>query len=124
MEWLLRACWVLIALVHVPPALVFFRPSMARTLYGAEPDGDVGLLIVHRGALFLAVAVGAIWAALDPASRRLAWLLCALSIMSFLWLYQRAGAPGGALRTIAIADLVLVVPLIVAGYAAWRPSPG
>ena len=48
--------------------------------------------------------------------RRLASVVCAISMLSFLLLYRMAGAPR-ALRTVAMADL-LFVPILA--FAGWR----
>ena len=119
MEMITKAAWGLLALVHVLPALVLFRPGMVRTLYGVEPGGDVGVLIVHRGALFLAVVVASLWALADPGVRRAMGVVVGISVVGFLWVYVRAGMPSGALRTIAVADGVALVPLVWVVWRAW-----
>ena len=119
MEMLTRAAWIALAAVHLPPAAVLFVPGLADRLYGVDPHGAAGVLIVHRGALFLALATLALWAAFDPALRRAAGLALGLSILGFLTLYLRAGAPTGALRTIALADAAALVPLAWVGWRAW-----
>jgi len=43
-----------------------------------------------------------------------------LSVVGFLVVYVRAGMPGGALRTIARADLLGLAPLAVVLLDAWR----
>lgn len=120
MENAVRLCWALLALVHAMPALVFFAPSLTQRLYDVSPDGDVGLLIVHRGALFLAILVTSLIALFDPEVRRAAFVIVAISVAGFLFAYVRAGMPDGALRTIAIVDLIALLPLAFVGWAAWR----
>ena len=120
METLVRIAWGLLAAVHLMPAFVFFAPAMGERLYGVAPDGDVGLLIVHRGALFLAILVTSLFAMFNPAVRRAASVIVAISVVGFLFAYARAGMPEGALRTIAIADLVALAPLALVSWAAWR----
>jgi len=115
-----RISWVLLALIHVMPALVAFQPSLVSRLYGADPAGTIGVLLVHRGALFFAVFVAAAFAALDPAVHRLASLVVGISMISFLIIYAQAGWPTGPLRTIAMTDTVGLVPFAVAAWAAWR----
>lgn len=120
MESLIRICWGALAAAHAMPALTFFRPAMAETLYGISPQDDLGLLIVHRGALFLAIVVASLFGMMHPASRRLAAVVVAISVLGFLWLYAGAGFPDGALRTIAIVDAIALVPLAIVSIAAWR----
>ena len=119
METIVRTAWFLLAVIHLAPAMVLFSPSLTERLYGISSSTDVGLLIVHRGALFLAILVAAIWAVFDPASRRIASIIVGISVLSFLLLYFRAGMPAGPIRTIALVDLVGVAPLIVVLIAAW-----
>ena len=120
MESSIKAAWVLLALLHATPALAAFAPSVVERLYGVPPNGDVGVLLVHRGALFLAVFVTALYAAFDPASRRLATLVVAISMLGFLVIYARAGLPEGDLRRIAIADVIGLAPLFWVAFRAWR----
>ncbi len=120
MEIAVRIGWLLLALVHVTPALVLFRPALIESLYGASPNGVVGILLTHRGAAFLALVVAAIWAMIDPDVRRMGAVILAISIVGFLWIYWRAGAPAGPLRTIAIADLCALLPLALVTWRAWQ----
>ena len=86
------------------------------------PDGDLGVLIAHRGVLFLAIVIACVIAVFDPPARRALGVVVAISVIGFLALYLRAGAPPGPLRTIAIADAVALLPLAVVLYAAWRTN--
>lgn len=119
METLVKIAWLSLALVHGLPALVLFAPSMVERLYAVSPSGDVGVLIVHRGALFLAMIVAALFALADPAVRRAASAIVAVSIIGFLLVYVRAGMPSGALRTIALADVAALLPLALVSWHAW-----
>lgn len=120
MEASVKIAWAFLALLHVMPAMSAFTPSLVEKLYGVSPDGDVGILLLHRGALFLAVCVTAIYAIFDPDSRRLASIVLIISMVGFLLVYARAGMPSGELRKIAIADLIGIVPLFWIGYNTWR----
>lgn len=120
MEIATKIAWFLLAAVHVSPAAVLFRPSLVQQLYGTSPDGPTGLLLTHRGATFLAIVVAALWAAFDPSVRRLAAVLVAVAIVSFLLLYVRAGLPDGPLRKIATVDAFALAPLLFVLWNAWR----
>lgn len=123
MEIATKIAWLLLALVHVSPAAVLFRPGLLERLYGASPEGPSGLLLTHRGATFLAIVVAAIWAAFDPSVRRLCSVAVAIAVLSYLILYLRAGAPEGPLRTVAAVDAFALVPLLLVAWSAWRPTP-
>ena len=112
-------CWLLVGLVHLIPALALFRPALITRLYGVTPDSPVFLLMHHRAALFFAVLVACGWAAFDPGGRKLATLLAAISMLSFLFLYQLYDRPA-ALSIIALADLIGLIPLAWAGWHAFQ----
>lgn len=120
MEIVTKAAWASLGLLHVVPAAVLFVPSLTSRLYGIEPNGDIGILIVHRGAMFAAVAIAAFYALFDPNARRLAAVVVAVSMVGFLVVYVRAGLPDGSLRSIAVVDLCGLLPLVLVGWQAWR----
>lgn len=99
---------------------MLFAPSLAQRLYGISPTDELGILIVHRRALFLGIVVLAVWAALEPNVRRAAGPVVAISVVGFLAVYLRSGAPDGALRSIAIADVIALLPLAWTLWHAWR----
>ena len=110
-HWLSSSCmmqsisWLILALIHLLPALAFFRPAALNKLYSIEQDNPLLLLIRHRAALFLAVFIACLWAVLRPEARQLAAIVTTISMLGFLWLYWRAGAPK-SLRTIALVDII------------------
>lgn len=123
METLTKIAWAILALVHFPPTLVLFVPSMIERLYGIVPSHDVGahdvgVLIVHRGALFGAIFIACLFAMMNPALRRAMACLVAISIISFLVTYAGAGMPAN-LRRIALTDFFALVPLIFVIRQAW-----
>lgn len=120
MELLTKAAWFAIAAVHFTPSLVLFQPALTQRLYGVAPSGTLGLLLTHRGALFLALVAMAVFAAFDPGARRVAALAAAISLACYLVLYLRAGLPPGALRTVALVDAFALMPLALVIFEAWR----
>jgi hypothetical protein len=111
-----RIAWVLLALLHLLPALAAVRPAMLTRLYGVTAADASYPLLQHRAALFGVVLVIALWAAFDPGVRRLASVAGALSMVSFLAIWWASGAPA-ALRPIAVADLI---GLPILAYATWK----
>lgn len=120
MELLTKISWGLIAIIHLMPSLVLFKPDLTNKLYDISPAGDLGLLIIHRGALFLGIVVASIFAIFDQDSRRVISCVAAISIIGFLFTFWRGGMPEGALRTIALADLFALVPLLIVIYDAFK----
>ncbi|MEO1335801.1 MAG: hypothetical protein AAFV29_09150, partial [Myxococcota bacterium] len=119
LEVLTKFTWGLIAAVHLMPSLTAFAPNLVQRLYGVTPDGDVGVLLVHRGALFAAVVASACFAVVHAESRRLASVVAVISMVSFLLIYARAGFPVGDLRKIAVVDFIGLGPLLWVFWRAW-----
>ena len=113
---MLKIAWLILAAIHALPALALFRPAMIGTLYRVNSDNPLFLLLQHRAALFLVIFLLAVWAAFDPASRRIASVGVGVSMVSFLILYWSAGSPP-ALKTIAMVDLV-GLPFLA--FVAWK----
>lgn len=110
--------WLLLAAVHFLPALAFFRPAGLTKLYRVGPENPLHLLMHHRAGLFLAVFAACVIAAFDPGSRRLASVVAGISMVSFLFLWWRAGFPA-KLRAIATVDIAGLPVLILATLAAF-----
>jgi len=55
MESFTKISWAILALIHVSPALSALKPKLIERLYGIAPQGDMGVLMTHRGFLFLAM---------------------------------------------------------------------
>jgi hypothetical protein len=113
---MLKIAWLILAAIHATPALALFRPAMIGTLYRVDNNNPLFLLLQHRAALFLVIFLLCVWAAFDPASRRVASVGVGVSMVSFLILYWSAGFPA-ALKTIAMTDLV-GIPFLI--FAAWK----
>lgn len=119
---IIRACWIVLALIHALPALALFRPALLTQLYGVEAGSTVHLLLHHRAALFLVIVVVCLFAIFRPETRQLATVALAVTMLAFLALYAGAGSPP-ALRTIAIADLAGLPFVAYAGWQAFRTGP-
>lgn len=112
--------WIVLAAIHVTPAIAFFRPALLSKLYSVDPTSPLFLLLQHRAALFVVIVVLCVWAAFDPGSRRLASVAVAISMLTFLLLWFLAGQPS-PLRTIARADLIGLPFLMFVTWTAFRP---
>jgi hypothetical protein len=120
---MLTAAWIALALVHLAPAAVLARPDLLRSLYGVDAGGDLGVLLTHRGALFLGIVMVCAYAAFEPNARRAASLVVGISVASFLVLYCLAGMPAGSLRLIAWVDAAALPALGFVAWQAWRVGP-
>lgn len=121
METITKISWAALGALHVTPSLALFAPRLVERLYGVNPDGDLGILLVHRAAMFLTVTLVCALAIFDPSARRLSTLVVGISMMAFLLIYARAGLPQGPLQAVARADLLGLLPLACVTFTAWRP---
>jgi hypothetical protein len=119
METITKLSWTILAVIHVMPALVLFVPDLTLQLYDVPSDGDMGILFTHRGGLFLGVFIAAFLAGFMPDMRRLASVVVAISVISFLFVYLRAGLPDNSLRKIAIIDVLALFPLAWVTWQSW-----
>lgn len=99
------------------------RPELVQSLYGVSPDGPTGVLVVHRGALFAALACLCLWAAFDRGVRRAATVCASVSVVGFIVLYATAPVASDALASIARVDVAALVPLGYLWLDAWRTAP-
>lgn len=113
---MIKVAWAILAAIHALPALALFRPSMIGKLYRIANDSPLFLLLQHRAALFLVIFLLCVWAAFDPASRRVASVGVGVSMITFLILFWSAGSPP-ALKTIAMTDLI-GVPFLM--FVSWK----
>tara|TARA_R110002110_G_scaffold347516_1_gene557598 strand:- start:77 stop:436 length:360 start_codon:yes stop_codon:yes gene_type:complete len=114
-----RIAWLVLALlIHLPPFAAFFRPSLVTKLYGVAADDPNFALLQHRAALFGVIAIACFWAAFDPDVRKLAVVVTALSMISFLGIFVAYGQPV-SLRTIAVADAIALPFLAYVGWKAF-----
>ena len=119
MELSTQIAWALLAIIHLGPALPTLMPRLVERLYAVPANGETGLFLVHRGVLFAAILLIAVFAIFDPSVRRLASLALAVSMLGFLVLYLRAGAPKNSLRKIAVIDAIGLLPLGWVLVQAW-----
>ena len=110
--------WLALVLVHTPPALATFSAPMRKRMYGVDDGGPLGLILSHRGVLFLAVASVCVLAAFNAEARLAAALVTSISVIGFLVGYALGGAPK-RLRTIALVDAVATIPLAIVLFDVW-----
>lgn len=120
---LVTVAWVLLALVHLTPALAFVRPAQLTSLYRVDADNPLFTLMHHRAALFVVIVLLCMWAIIEPAVRRVAAVGVGFSMVSFLIIYWRGGQPM-ALKSIAMVDLIGLLPLAVVAWDAFGRRAG
>ena len=109
--------FAVVGAIHLMPVAPAFVPETLSRLYGIAPsDSTMLVLMRHRALLLALVGILCLWASWAPGVRPAALLAAAINVVGFLGFYALYGNPAGALRTIAIADLVALPPL---AFAAW-----
>ena len=109
--------FAVVGAIHLMPVAPVFVPETLSRLYGIAPTNSTMLVLMRHRALLLAlVGILCLWASWAPGVRPAALLAAAINVVGFLGFYALYGNPAGALRTIAIADLVALPPL---AFAAW-----
>ena len=117
---LVTLSWLVLLLIHATPAVAAFSKRLCVQMYAVDETPGLGVVLAHRGVLFLAVALACFIAAQDPPSRPLATVVTGTSLLGFLALYAKAGFPKGPLQGIALVDLVGVPPLALVTADAWN----
>jgi hypothetical protein len=109
--------FAVVGAIHLMPIAPIFVPETLSRLYGIGP-GDSTLLVLlrHRALLLALVGILCLWASWSTPVRLAALLAAAINVVGFLSFYALYGNPAGALRTIAIVDLIALPPL---AFAAW-----
>jgi hypothetical protein len=109
--------FAVVGAIHLMPVAPVFVPETLARLYGIAPtDSTMLVLMRHRALLLALVGILCLWASWAPSVRPAALLAAAINVVGFLGFYALYGNPAGALRTIAIADLIALPPL---AFAAW-----
>jgi hypothetical protein len=109
--------FAVVGAIHLMPVAPVFVPETLSRLYGIAPtDSTMLVLMRHRALLLALVGILCLWASWAPGVRPAALLAAAINVVGFLGFYALYGNPAGALRTIAIADLIALPPL---AFAAW-----
>ena len=109
--------FAVVGAIHLMPIAPIFIPETLSRLYGIAPaDSALLILMRHRALLLAIVGLLCLWASWAPSVRPAALLAATINVLGFLGFYALYGNPAGALRNIAIADLIALPPL---AYAAW-----
>ena len=105
--------FAVVGAIHLMPIAPVFVPETLSRLYGiAHTDSTRLVLMRHRALLLALVGILCLWASWAPGVRPAALLAAAINVVGFLGFYALYGNPAGALRTIAIADLLPSFPTV------------
>lgn len=109
--------FAVVGAIHLMPIAPIFVPETLSRLYGIAPsDSTLLVMLRHRALLLALVGILCLWASWAAPVRPAALLAATLNVVGFLGFYALYGNPTGALRTIAVVDLIALPPL---AFAAW-----
>lgn len=113
----LPLAFAVVGVIHLLPVAPVFLPETLSRLYGIAPtDTTMLVLMRHRALLLALVGILCLWACWCVPIRPAALLAAAINVVGFLAFYALYGNPDGALRVIAVADLI-ALPFLA--FAAW-----
>lgn len=102
----LRILFLLLAAIHVIPALAAVAPASLSRLYGVPAsDSALTTLLQHRAVLFGLLAAALAYAAFRPDIRWAALAAVVVSMGAFVLIAASRGEMSGSLRSIFVADL-------------------
>lgn len=118
MKWIVSASLVIVAVIHLMPLVGVAGPERLATLYGVRiDDPNLQLLMRHRAVLFGLLGTFLLVAAFRPQWQALAFVVAAVSVISFLWLALGSKPYNAQVARVVTADVVALIA-IVAGAAA------
>lgn len=108
--------FVIVGIVNLLPAIVFFDSSKSLKLYGVSLEAEnLSILMRHRGILLALVGAMLIYAAFKPEFRIFAVCAALASKLTFLYLTLFSGSDYSAeIRQVALIDVGAIVALVAA----------
>lgn len=121
MHRILTALFLILALIHLLPALSVFAPSKIASLYAVSPSDKAMLTLLQHRALFFAIlCAGFVWAAFYPQYRGPVLIAGVISMAGFLIIAGQHGELAGGLRKIVVADIIGLAVAVLAAALMWK----
>lgn len=121
MRYLPTALFLILAIIHLLPALAVFAPSKIAALYGIAP-GDKALitLLQHRALLFALLCAAFVLAAFSPVYRPAVLIAGMISMTGFIGIAGLQRELSGSLRKIVVADIAGLVIAVCAAFIVFK----
>jgi hypothetical protein len=122
MRHLVSAMLVVVAVIHLLPAVGVLGVARLEALYGIPvQEPNLAILMRHRAVLFALLGVFLLVAAVRPAWQPAALVAGFASVLSFLALAWSAGGTNAQLARVVLADMVALACLVVGAlaYVLW-----
>ena len=115
-RWVVPVILLLVGLLNMTPAIVFFDPARTVQLYGITMDGeDISILTRHRAVLLGLLGAAMIYAAFRRDAVVPVIVGALIGKAAFLFLVASAAGPSSEIWSVATFDMAAVVLLLVAG---------
>lgn len=106
---------VLVGLLNVTPAVVFFDPGRSVALYGVElRSDDLGIIVRHRAVLLGLLGAAMIFAAFRREIIAPVVIAALLGKAAFLYLVCTTAGHTAEIGSVAMFDVAAIVVLIIA----------
>lgn len=106
---------ITIAIIHLLPIAGFGGASQLESLYGVSVNSaDLELLMRHRAVLFGILGSVFAYAAFVPKYQNLAFVMTAISLLSFFYLFLETGTANAAISRVAMVDVLALICLLLA----------
>ncbi len=120
---IVSAALLLVALIHLLPAMGMLGADRLMTLYGIDASAtNLEILLRHRAVLFAILGGYLAIAAFRPDWQASALVVAFLSVLSFLWLAASVGGYNAWIARVVRVDIVAFVALLVGAIAYWWRS--
>lgn len=127
MNRLVAAALIVVAIIHLLPAVGMLGPERLQALYGVPlDDASLVILMRHRALLFTLLGLLLFAAAFRPAWRGIALVAGYASVLGFLAFAHAAPGYNAELARVVFADWIALAALVAAtiGHAARRRDGG
>ncbi len=122
MRYVVTACLIVAAIIHLLPLAGVLGSARLATLYGLDfTEPNLAILMRHRAVLFGLLGAFLVYAAFKPHLQGIAFVAAFVSVIAFLGLAWSTGGYNPQVGRVVTADIVALVALVV-GALAWRAS--
>lgn len=118
MSYLVSAMLIIVAIIHLMPAIGALGNDRLSKLYGITiGDPNTSILMRHRAILFGIFGAFLAFAAFMPAFQTAAFVGGFVSVISFLWLARSVRSHNQQVRRVVTADLIALAALVLGAAA-------
>ena len=118
MRYVVTACLIVAAIIHLLPLAGVLGSARLATLYGLDfTEPNLAILMRHRAVLFGLLGAFLVYAAFKPHLQGIAFIAAFISVVSFLLLAWTSGAYNPQVGRVVTADVIALVALVIGALA-------